>query len=271
MKIVKIERKNFEEMNLPETLYKYRDWEKVNNRTILTERQVYFAPPDSFDDKDDCKIPVRWDLLTDQEIFQIYYQDSRLTNQEFTRKQHRQFAREWTEISPMKDKEYLKEKMEQDFADFNRSFGILSLTSKSTNLDLWINYSNNHKGFAVGFDPLIVFKYFGGGGPVEYYSELPIINPHPFHSYEEQHFLKVFSKLEKCRFEDEYRIQKFKLSELTLNDRLVKLPAEGYKEIILGAFIDNEIKKDLLNSIPQELKEISVRQAKIVENKIEIE
>jgi len=142
MKIERIERKKFEEMDLPETVYKYRNWDKANNRTIITERKVYFAPPDTFDDKDDCKIPVRWDLLTDKEIFQIYYNDSRENNPSFTREQHRQFAREWTEKSPLKNKEYLKQRMQIDHKDFNKSFGVLSLTSKSTNFDLWINYSD---------------------------------------------------------------------------------------------------------------------------------
>lgn len=271
MKIERIERKKFEEMDLPETVYKYRNWDKANNRTIITERKVYFAPPDTFDDKDDCKIPVRWDLLTDKEIFQIYYNDSRENNPSFTREQHQQFAREWTEKSPLKNKEYLKQRMQIDHKDFNKCFGVLSLTSKSTNFDLWINYSDNHQGFAVGFDPLIVFKYFGGGGPVDYCPNLPMIYPYPFHSYEEQHFLQVFSKLEKWRFEDEYRTHKFKLPELTSNDRLVQIPLEGFKEIIIGALMNDKVKEQLISSIPEELKNIKIRQARIVNDEIKIE
>ena len=39
----------------PVTLCKYRDWSNLYHRTILTKRELYFAPPSSFEDVTDCR------------------------------------------------------------------------------------------------------------------------------------------------------------------------------------------------------------------------
>jgi len=41
---------SFEEMDLPQTVYKYRVWKNPSHQTILTDRQVWFAQPSSFED-----------------------------------------------------------------------------------------------------------------------------------------------------------------------------------------------------------------------------
>ncbi len=39
----------------PVILCKYRDWSNLYHRTILTKRELYFAPPSSFEDVTDCR------------------------------------------------------------------------------------------------------------------------------------------------------------------------------------------------------------------------
>jgi hypothetical protein len=56
-----VERKliNFDDIDFPETLYKYRFISKENHQSILLLREVYFSRPSGFEDKFDCKVPTR--------------------------------------------------------------------------------------------------------------------------------------------------------------------------------------------------------------------
>jgi hypothetical protein len=67
---------SFDDLVMPETLYKYRDWQDKNHRRVISHQEVFFASPNSFEDKLDCKNPTRWDLLTYGEILDKYFQES---------------------------------------------------------------------------------------------------------------------------------------------------------------------------------------------------
>lgn len=40
----------------PKILYKYRDWNNVFHKKILTENRVYFSSPSKFEDQYDCHL-----------------------------------------------------------------------------------------------------------------------------------------------------------------------------------------------------------------------
>lgn len=259
----------FEELeSIPETVYKYRDWNNLCQRSIITDRQVWFAQPSTFLDPLDCKILTRYDLLTEKQIFEKYHYESKKMpeHSNWTRQQHRKFARDWAKKSPMKDKEYVKEVQADGLNKFDVRFGVLSLTADPKNADLWRLYSDDHSGFCVGFNSAIAFRPFGGAGEVLYYDELPTILPMPFQSQEEQHILQVFSKLNEWKHEKEYRAHKFYPNPATKEDRAIVLPSEAFKEIILGAHISDENKREIIDACHQSLPEVSILQASINEN-----
>nr|WKN35058.1 DUF2971 domain-containing protein [Tunicatimonas sp. TK19036] len=228
-----VERKSFEKLsNIPKKVYKYRVWNDVYQKTILTERVVFMAPPSSFEDKKDCKLFKRYDLMTEQDIINKYLEHSRNENSGWTEQQHLAFARRWAAKSPMKSKEYLKKMQEDHFNEFDERFGILCLTGNPLNLEMWKKYSNNGEGYCVGFDPKILFKFLGGGGKVEYYENLPDINH--YDDYHIEHYKQVFSKEKKWSFEEEYRTHKFYPKPATILDRKIIIPPEAYIEIIFG-------------------------------------
>lgn len=262
MDIVKIEQKTLEEMTgLPEVVYKYRDWNNNFHKKIITNREVFFAAPTSFEDPLDCKLDIDYGSLSNKDIFNFYVYLSKRNNPDKSRSEHRKFAREWLKKTPMRDPEYVRKAKEDIFKEYNSHIGILSLTANSRKKEMWNKYAGNHKGFAVGFNPQIMFKQFGGGGKVEYYDELPPIFPCPKHSYEQQHFLQVFSKLSKWSFEEEYRTHIFRSNELTKESRTIQLPPEAFTEIVIGADMPDDQVEELLSSIPPELMHITIKQA----------
>ena len=175
--------------DFPENIYKYRTWNGYQ-KTIITGKTVFMAKPNSFEDKKDCKLLKRYDLMTNQDIFNKYVNLSKELNPTLSRQQHRQHAKEKSKNSPMKNKNYIKELQEQTFLQFNERFGVLSLTANPSNLKMWNKYSDDGKGFCVGFHPKIMFPFLGGGGKVIYCNELPII----FHNddFHTEHVKQVF-------------------------------------------------------------------------------
>jgi len=223
---------DFDELILPETIYKYRTWSNDIHKTIITDQVVYMSSPMDFEDTKDCRSLKRYDLLSDDEIYNYYFQNSLIKFPERTRQQHRLFAREWFKKSLMHHpEEVLKMQLEhlQEFADI---FGVLSLTANPTSEKMWTKYSEDHYGICVGFDPQIMFPYLGGGGSVEYYDELPIIYPND--SFDVERYKQIFCKEKKWEFENEYRTTKTYREVASLEDRIIKLPKECFKEIIFG-------------------------------------
>jgi len=249
-------------VEIPSVIYKYRKWNNPEHRTIISDKEVYFSSPCKFDDPLDCSIPIRYDLLTDKDIYNDFLYHSKINNPKWSRQQHRRYAREWTKKTPIKDKKYLENAQKDFFEAFFDRFGVLSLTANSISDDMWIKYADNYNGFCIGFNFEIIFKSVGGCGPVKYYDELPIIYPMPKHTEDEQHILQAYSKLKKWEFEKEYRIDKFSFVPLTEKQRIIKLSAESYKELIIGKGMNDKDKSDLLKSIPDDLKLIKIIEQK---------
>lgn len=231
--------------DLPKTIYKYRIWTDEYHREILSDQIVFMAPPNSFEDPIDCKLQKRWDLLTDKEIYNRYLKESKENNKEFNRAQHREFARDWFKKSPMRIPDYISQKQKEHYEIFNAHFGVLSLTANSKNHEMWNHYSDNCKGFCVGFNTKRMFKHLGGGGPVIYYKELPII--HPDDDFDTEHFKQVFSKEEKWSFEEEYRTHYFYEKPASKDERKIVLPTECFSELIFGANMDSKNKQEIIN------------------------
>ncbi len=203
---------SFEEMDIPKILYKYRDWENPFHRKILREREIYFAPPNSYVDPYDCHIPRRFDLLTDKQILDKYRTDLRKQNPSWGTDKLEKEAKNWFNKGLLRDKEHIATYDKEFWNDFNRLFGVLSLTPVLDSKEMWIKYANNYSGFCVGFKSLILFKdnqHFGAGGPVSYFSELPVLIPYQEDSIIE-HQRQIYSKEEKWSFEKEKALNNVK-------------------------------------------------------------
>lgn len=261
MTITRIEPKTLEEINLPKVVYKYRDWNNHFHKQIITKREVFFAQPTSFEDPLDCRLQPEYKGLSLQEIRAVCMWHSKLYFPERTRKQHREYVNRWKIESPFRNLNQIKQFQEQMFKQYDTCIGVLCLTANIKNLAMWIKYSDNHKGFAVGFNPIVMFQYLGGGGPVTYYDTLPIVRPAPIHNYEEQRCYQIFSKLSKWSFEEEYRTHMFRPNGMTNKDRIIQLPPEAYSEIVIGADMPDYMVEDLLASVPPELGHVTIKDA----------
>jgi len=254
--------KPFAEMDLPEVIYKYRTWSDEYHKKVITNRQVFLAPPSSFEDSFDCKNNVRYDLLSKEEKLEwiIYQLKDEFPGQESNFYVVR--AKELYNDAPISDNNKIQELQHEQFLVYDQRIGILSLTANSMNAEMWKKYSDDFKGVCIGFNPIVMFEFLGGGGIVQYVDELPIIYPEPKYNYLHQSYLQIYYKEKKWSFEEEYRTHTFQPYPLSMENRTITLPPQAYKKILLGPKMSDEDKENLKKAIPPELNHVEVMELK---------
>lgn len=255
---ITVSKKNLEDVDLPPLIYKYRTWSDNYHKRFITEREVFMASARTFEDVLDCNNPTRFDLLTNQQIYDYYLWSSKKKNLNFSRQQHRKFARTWFKISPVHDKAKVKEWMVQSIEDYHDHSGILSLTGNWNNDFMWQKYADNNKGFCIAYNTKEMFKYLGGGAVVEYIAELPIILPEPFMDFALALRNRVYYKTLDWSIEEEYRTKMFWPHTATVNDRQIKLPQAAFNKIILGDNISDLDRGEIIKNVKQHIGEIEI-------------
>lgn len=246
---------------VPGSLYKYRRWNNPLHRTILTERKIYFSAPSEFPDPLDCKNPKRYDLLTEKER-ETWIEDlAKKMNPNWSRSARRTFAKQKARDRNIFNSGYLAQFEKEHWERWNLLYGVLSLTTNPLSDRMWVEYGNDHQGFCVGFHGTEIFKQQMNLGPVQYVSPLPTVYPEPRMSFREQITIQVFFKEKQWEFEEEYKctIMSLDLTPLTPDKRVLVLPAAAYKEIILGRKMSAIDKRELVNSIPIELRHLEIK------------
>lgn len=247
----------FDDGEFPEILYKYRDWDiEYHNRYIL-KREIYMAPASSFVDENDCKIPIRYDLLNKKQTIQFSIRLQKIEQQHLSRQQHRDKARKWAKKGLLKNKQFYDDFQKDYFKEIDKHRGILCLTEFPCLDKMWDDYAKNSTGFCVGYNSRILFEFLGGGGNVTY-DDLPIILPEPFMTHEEIHHKQVFYKEKKWNFENEYRTHKFYENPPTKEMRQIVLPKEVFNRIILGKNISIENRNAIIEGAKENIGDIPV-------------
>lgn len=234
---------------------------------MITFREVFYASPSSFDDKLDCRNPVRYDLLTDNDILDYYYQESLKINLCFSVEERLNYANEHLFTCKIRDNDFIKKTQDDFFIKYEERSGVLSLATNPKEIKMWKKYGDNHKGFCLVFDGLELLRnIICSGGLVEYKEVLPLI--HPKLPLIERMVSQIQFKLKHLQFEGEYRSRIFSPIPLTEKTRTKIIPPKAFKEIILGADMSEIDIKDLINSIPKELEHIIIKKVQIADESI---
>lgn len=257
-----INRGTLDDIEFPSVLYKYRDWSDEFHKRFIIEREVFMASARSFKDKLDCYNSTRFDLLSDEQIYQYYRHWSEKENPNWKRYNHKDFARKWLKKTPIKDKKNVEDWMKNTREEYYEHDGILSLTANCENERMWEEYANSGKGICIGYNTKELFKYVSGGGEVQYLEELPIILPEPFMEFAEAMRNRIYCKLKDYQYEEEYRTRTFSPNPLTLSDRRIKLPKEVFNKVILGNNISDSDKNDIIKNVTLHIGQLEIRERK---------
>jgi hypothetical protein len=255
---------NYDELYVPPVLYKYRTWSNPWHKTVLTNRELYLAAPSTFEDPLDCKVPDRYDLLTDEDLYKRFLKHSYTLHPHYNETQRHAFAEHWVKHTPLKDPVESKKNQQKIFEDFDRQIGVLCLTANPQRFEMWEKYADGHKGYCVGFHGKELFsdhERFGFTGDVEYMDTLPII--HPDEELLDKAFKKVFSKLKHWEFEEEYRTTKIMEKPKNNDWRTVPVDSKKYVEIVFGAEISKSDKDEITLLATSSFPNIKLRQSEV--------
>ncbi len=255
---ITIDYAKLEDIDLPEVVYKYRSWSDNYHKRFLTEREVFLASPGTFEDQLDCRNPTRFDLLTKKQIYDYFMWSSQNDNPNFTRQEHRKFARYWSKVSDVNNPKIVKEFMDKSVQDYYEREGILSLTENWNNNKMWEKYGDDGKGICIGYDTKIMFQHLGGGGAVEYCDKLPDIFPEPFMHYAEAMRNRVYFKTHEWDFEEEYRTKKFWPNPASISDRQIQLPPSAFKKVIFGHNVSEKDKEVIISVVKEKIGNIEL-------------
>ena len=255
----------------PELLYKYRDWSSKNSKTIITNQQVYFAPPKAFSDRYDCRFPVDWDFRfkTHRPALEggFPYDRSNIPDKVFERilkNQHKRIVG-----NRRKRKKYIGKYSNNT----NHHLGILSLTARNDNLKIWhSDYAVNFKGFCVGINfkdclQELMDAHIGGGRVIyvdRSYSPLKFVSIYSSSDKTEAmalHLDRIHLKYDKFKFEEEYRlVQRYYgpqytfLGPIDWEHRLFTVPKRCFKTVTFGCKMPLDSRKEIVKAcVGQEL------------------
>jgi len=240
--LVEISYSNLDEVEKPEMVYKYRSWNKgdVYSDNVLLKNQLYLAPPSSFVDKYDCKIPTRYDLLTEEETLKWGKPIVRAMHPRWNDKAIETELKYLVGRLPFKDIEKMKAFEEDEWTAYDAMAGILSLCTNPLNEEMWKMYGDGFSGICYGYNTEELIRGCGlrAAGPVIYVDELPII--HPLMDTIQKGTIRVFFKLREWEFEEEYRVREFSEANRDKANRIKIYSDDILKEVILGKDFDKE-------------------------------
>lgn len=243
----------------PIVLYKYRDWSKTTHQSLLKDYRGYFASPRDFNDPFDCRIYPNMYLLNTHELKMTYAEAvvERLMKRVIAegRDPYKEVERVFNRInSDIAKFQHESDLIHREYQD--KYYGVFSMSACWDNILMWSHYSNNHKGFCVGFyeekfrEPPI----FGKGGLVSYSKQVPDIIPdlNPDSQLTEERvrtsFTETHVKAEDWSYEQEYRLTKlFYPGEPTIEERTLTFPKDSIAEVILGCRISEELEEEIVD------------------------
>ncbi len=252
------------------TLYKYRCWSNDYHKTLLTKNEIYFSSVDEINDPYDCKIPLRYDLLTEQ---QWRLQLEAFLKMKYVEFDDQQIDEKINEI--MKSGGPGSATSQQVILDNQEKyrvghFGLFSSSLVCDHVMMWSHYGDSHQGFCIGFDQVRLVSFLQGIShahhffleplKVAYVPEIPELIPIEY-SFEDQIVRPIEIKWDIWKYEEEVRLILLHYSDrLSQDSRTITLPEGMASEVILGSEASEQTKGEIVEVLRQRSDSISLFQ-----------
>ena len=213
---------------LPNKVYKYRS---TKNALIILEQQTIYLPSVSkFNDPFDCKIPMNFEEMADNEDTQRRFAEKFLVNPNLPMDKRNAEIDKILVKGNIKNKEALRNIEEVRIRKMEELFAVFCLSAIPDNLLMWAHYADSHKGICIGFHPQKLIDAITPTwvAPVRYSFDYPKVSvlEHPEQILE----IMLFNKSVDWHYEKEIRYVK----NTTNGDCEVKIQTDAIEEIYLG-------------------------------------
>ena len=257
------------EIELPKYVYKYVTWERKYHKRILTENEIFFTSARNFNDPFDSSVPLRYDLGSYEQIFELCVEHVRRDNIYLTDDEVKRVARNVLRDNDPRSPEWIKYHLDVQREYAATHFGILSCSTIKDSILMWSHYSNFHKGICIRFncekfrefmvskeclkDGLVIYWNY-----IDYRKEYPLQNPFELDK-DESYVKQLLIKSEDWRYEKEIRFILFDYP-----NKVVIIPSGIIDQAILGCRISETDKMEIIGIAKS--KNIELLQAVIKQN-----
>jgi hypothetical protein len=258
---------------IPSILYKYRTWSDTFHKRLLTDQELYFPSPLSFNDPFDCSVLLTIVSPKRDIIRKSYY----LINHDFPELPRAERRKRATKIRLEKHYKNDEELKRTRKLNLENDYGVCSLTTNNANLVMWSHYADSHKGFCVGLDlNQIVYdkdtqeqflkeaKIMVRCYEVHYYKEYPILEFHldqrPDIESAMEAVQPLLAKSENWSYENEWRLITF-----FRNKFFIKFKKTALKYLYLGCMMKETTKREILEIVQSNYPSLEVYQSKMKE------
>lgn len=259
----------------PEFVYKYGKWDKDGSERIITRHTIKLTSPSEFNDPYDCGIPMRYDLLSEDDFKKYAYDLSKAKHSNRSEEFHQQQVK-FAMTDGRLAKELKAGKYDEIFRkEINRwkdVFGIFCASKNYSNILLWSHYADNHRGFCVKLKSEGILNAVGYiMGPVIYNDEiselLPSYNKNTDEAYKTT-IQQFFPKYSGWSYEEEIRFIGFKKA-----NKIVEIDPQIIEAIYFGWSMTPEDKSRKLKELQEleHLKHIKYYEMKMNFTKYELE
>jgi hypothetical protein len=241
--------------SLPKVLYKYRDWNIDFHKKCLLVPEIYYSHPKSLNDPYDIRVPVKVDYgdVDSPEFFKkieetIKYAHPELITDSYAFQVASSNLHDLIKRNPKAwFEQNLKSIRESNLYD---SIGVFSLTLDATNETMWAYYSNDHKGFCIGYDPVEVYKAHPCSCTYVRYTNEPQKKSLLDTTNRDSLFEDFYLKQKKWQHEKEYRFVTMYMARE--KDRIINIPKHAIKQVVLGRSISRDHEKEIKNILKQD-------------------
>lgn len=257
--------------NMPQILYKYKPCNDFT-RKILTDGVIYMPSISELNDPFEGSLPYviringrQPESLNPDEWLKFYLEQTEKYYTNKTREEQITIAQDFANNPPLLDPSNVEIEEKKTIEEVKKRFGVFSLTTEKNNFLMWSHYANSHKGICIGFNTDILFDTVDGGlCSIIYSNDFPIKDLYIEDIYTE-HSRIIGTKGEFWEYENEYRLTKID------GKKVYKMPLSGIEEIILGVWISQEDKADILNIIDTNIPHCKVYETQLSKTKFELE
>jgi len=143
-----------DELEVPDVLYKYRDFTNKNHQKALFNSEIYIPSANEFNDPFDSKIPFRYkeEDLTDENIYRKSLEIARKIEKGLSETRYQEIAYEIEHEGLLFDAQHLEQADKRVYDRLCLDYGIYCLTPDVENLLMWSYYGDSHRGFCIGYN-----------------------------------------------------------------------------------------------------------------------
>lgn len=203
-------------MSVPETLYKYREWNDFT-KDILINHRLFFAAPDQFNDLCDCVPYFPKEVIESSPYALLKRKDGQLVI----------------------EKGIVKVNMKKLIQHFCQSIRITCFSRTYRSILMWSHYANCHKGICLVFDRTRDERFFQKAGNVLYSPQ------HQGLDYHNLHYANAITvKFEDWYYEEEVRLPRMN-DDFKDGNQLETFNPKSLVGIIFGAKCPEEVIKEV--------------------------